>query len=73
MNDDGTMARVPDLTGSAERHGLKMITVADLISTGAARDASSSAWSRGDLPTDYGDFRRSPTASTLTGNRTSHW
>ena len=31
MNDDGTMARVPDLVQYCERHGLKMITVADLI------------------------------------------
>jgi 3,4-dihydroxy 2-butanone 4-phosphate synthase/GTP cyclohydrolase II len=31
MNDDGTMARVPDLIGYSERHGLLMITVADLI------------------------------------------
>ena len=31
MNDDGTMARVPDLERYCERHGLKMITVADLI------------------------------------------
>src|SRR5688572_11448593 len=31
MNPDGTMARVPDLVSYCERHGLKMITVADLI------------------------------------------
>jgi 3,4-dihydroxy 2-butanone 4-phosphate synthase/GTP cyclohydrolase II len=31
MNDDGTMARVPDLIGYCRRHGLKMTTVADLI------------------------------------------
>src|SRR5256714_7435768 len=31
MNDDGTMARVDDLAGYCERHGLKMVTVADLI------------------------------------------
>src|SRR4029453_9212206 len=31
MNDDGTMARVPDLTAFCERHELKMVTVADLI------------------------------------------
>jgi 3,4-dihydroxy 2-butanone 4-phosphate synthase/GTP cyclohydrolase II len=31
MNDDGTMARVPDLVEYCARHGLKMITVADLI------------------------------------------
>ena len=31
MNDDGTMARVPDLIDFCKQHGLKMITVADLI------------------------------------------
>jgi 3,4-dihydroxy 2-butanone 4-phosphate synthase/GTP cyclohydrolase II len=31
MNDDGTMARLPDLVGFAERHGLKIATIADLI------------------------------------------
>ena len=31
MNDDGTMARVDDLAGYCEQHGLKMVTVADLI------------------------------------------
>src|SRR5881394_1885118 len=31
MNDDGTMARVPDLVPYCERHGLKMVTVADLV------------------------------------------
>jgi 3,4-dihydroxy 2-butanone 4-phosphate synthase/GTP cyclohydrolase II len=31
MNDDGSMARVPDLTTYCERHGLKMVTIADLI------------------------------------------
>src|SRR5499427_7642367 len=31
MNDDGTMARVPDLVPYCERHGLRMITVSDLV------------------------------------------
>ncbi|ODR99103.1 3,4-dihydroxy-2-butanone 4-phosphate synthase [Methyloceanibacter methanicus] len=31
MNDDGTMARLPDLVGFAEHHGLKIATIADLI------------------------------------------
>src|SRR5262249_61762196 len=31
MNEDGTMARVPDLTAFCEKHGLRMVTVADLI------------------------------------------
>jgi hypothetical protein len=32
MNDDGSMARVPELTKFAKKHGLLMITIADLIS-----------------------------------------
>ena len=31
MNDDGTMARLPDLVAFAQRHGLKIGTIADLI------------------------------------------
>ena len=31
MNDDGTMARMPDLVAFAQRHGLKIGTIADLI------------------------------------------
>ena len=31
MNDDGTMARLPDLVAFAQRHGLKIATIADLI------------------------------------------
>ena len=46
MNDDGTMARVPDLIPYCERHGLKMITVADLIAYRRSTTSSSSAWSR---------------------------
>src|ERR671932_2231744 len=38
MNDDGTMARVPDLERYCARHGLKMITVADLIAYRRAHD-----------------------------------
>ena len=38
MNDDGTMARVPDLVGYCERHGLKMITVSDLIAYRSRHD-----------------------------------
>ena len=31
MNDDGSMARMPDLVGFARQHGLEIITIADLI------------------------------------------
>ena len=43
MNDDGTMARVPDLERYCERHGMKMITVADLIAYRRRHESSSSA------------------------------
>ncbi len=39
MNHDGTMARVPDLIGFCATHGLKMITVADLIQYRMTREA----------------------------------
>ena len=56
MNDDGTMARVPDLVRYCERHGLKMITVADLIAYRRRTTSWSSASSRPRLPTAFGEF-----------------
>ncbi len=57
MNEDGTMARVPELTKFARRHKLPMITIADLIqyrmkTEGLVRRVASAA-----LPTAHGDFR----------------
>jgi 3,4-dihydroxy 2-butanone 4-phosphate synthase/GTP cyclohydrolase II len=57
MNDDGTMARVPELTKFAKRHRLLMITIADLIqyrmkTEGLVRRVASAA-----LPTAHGAFR----------------
>ena len=42
MKEDGTMARLPDLIGFAERHGLKIGTIADLIAYRSAHEAWSS-------------------------------
>jgi 3,4-dihydroxy 2-butanone 4-phosphate synthase/GTP cyclohydrolase II len=56
MNDDGTMARVPDLARYCERHGLKMITVADLVSYRRRNDKLIERVVETSLPTDYGDF-----------------
>jgi 3,4-dihydroxy 2-butanone 4-phosphate synthase/GTP cyclohydrolase II len=57
LNDDGTMARVPDLEGYVERHGLRMITVADLIEYRRARDAALvERVVEARLPTDFGEF-----------------
>jgi 3,4-dihydroxy 2-butanone 4-phosphate synthase / GTP cyclohydrolase II len=56
MNDDGTMARVPDLERYCQRHGLKMITVADLISYRRRNDKLVERVVETSLPTDFGEF-----------------
>src|ERR671925_20045 len=56
MNDDGTMARVDDLVGYCERHGLKMITVADLIAYRRQHDKLIERVVEAALPTKFGDF-----------------
>jgi 3,4-dihydroxy 2-butanone 4-phosphate synthase / GTP cyclohydrolase II len=57
MNDDGTMARVSDLTTFCERHGLKMVTVADLIEHRRRREKLVERVVSVRLPTDYGEFQ----------------
>jgi 3,4-dihydroxy 2-butanone 4-phosphate synthase/GTP cyclohydrolase II len=57
MKDDGTMARVPDLARFCERHGMKMITVADLIEYRRRRDKLVQREVEVKLPTAYGDFK----------------
>jgi 3,4-dihydroxy 2-butanone 4-phosphate synthase/GTP cyclohydrolase II len=57
MNDDGTMARVPDLTEVARQHGLLMITVSDLISYRLRHETLVRRMAAPQLPTVYGDFR----------------
>jgi 3,4-dihydroxy 2-butanone 4-phosphate synthase / GTP cyclohydrolase II len=57
LNDDGTMARVPDLVDYTRRHGLKMITVADLIEYRRRRDAALvERVVEARLPTEHGEF-----------------
>src|SRR3954467_3963628 len=56
MNDDGTMARVPDLERYCERHGLKMITVADLIAYRRRHDQLVERVVSTRLPTAFGEF-----------------
>ena len=56
MNDDGTMARVPDLVEYCERHELKMITVADLIAYRRQHDKLIERVVETRLPTAFGDF-----------------
>ncbi len=57
MNDDGTMARVPELTKFARRHKLLMITVSDLIQYRMRTEALVRRVASASLPTEYGQFR----------------
>jgi 3,4-dihydroxy 2-butanone 4-phosphate synthase / GTP cyclohydrolase II len=56
MNDDGTMARVPDLVPYCERHGLRMITVADLIAYRRRTERLVERVVATKLPTAFGEF-----------------
>ena len=57
MNDDGTMARVPDLDSFASIHDLLMITVADLIAYRTRTETLVKCVASTNLPTEYGEFR----------------
>jgi len=57
MNDDGTMARVPHLTKFAKKHGLLMITIADLIQYRMRTERLVRRAASADLPTVHGAFR----------------
>src|SRR5467141_1600273 len=57
MNEDGTMARVPQLAKVAKRHGLLMITVADLIKYRMSTESLVKRVASAKMPTDYGDFK----------------
>jgi 3,4-dihydroxy 2-butanone 4-phosphate synthase / GTP cyclohydrolase II len=56
MNEDGTMARVPELAKFAKRHGLLMVTVADLISYRMRHESLVKRVASARLPTEYGEF-----------------
>jgi 3,4-dihydroxy 2-butanone 4-phosphate synthase/GTP cyclohydrolase II len=57
MNEDGTMARVPELTRFARKHGLPMITIADLIQYRMRNERLVRRAAVADLPTEHGAFR----------------
>ncbi len=56
MNDDGTMARLPELRRFAKRHRLKLCTIADLIQFRRSREKLVERVESIQMPTDYGDF-----------------
>ena len=57
MNDDGTMARMPELETFAEKHGLKIISVADLVRYRIEKETLVRRVLETELPTDFGLFK----------------
>ena len=56
MNEDGTMARMPDLLKFAEQWGLKIITIKDMIAYRLQKESLIEVGTEADLPTVYGHF-----------------
>ncbi len=67
MAEDGTMARVPDLIPYCERHGLKLVTVADLIEYRRRHEQLVERVTTVRLPTAYGEFSAVAFREKLTG------
>ena len=67
MNDDGTMARVSDLIPYCEEHGLKLVTVADLIEYRRRHEKLVERTTAVRLPTAYGEFTAVAFREKLTG------
>jgi 3,4-dihydroxy 2-butanone 4-phosphate synthase/GTP cyclohydrolase II len=65
MNDDGSMARVPHLKEFCAQHGLKMISVADLIRYRLQNERFVQRQSEGCLRTEFGSFKTIVYASTI--------
>jgi len=57
MNDDGTMSRLPELRVFAKEHGIKIISVADLVSYRMANEVLVHRAGEARVPTVYGEFR----------------
>ncbi len=57
VNDDGTMARMPDLVRFSQEHGLKLISIADLIEYRRHREVLVKRVAEAAIPTEWGEFR----------------
>ena len=60
MNDDGTMARMPELQQFAREHQMKIITIKDLIAYRLKKESLIEVGNRVDMPTSYGHFQLMP-------------
>jgi 3,4-dihydroxy 2-butanone 4-phosphate synthase/GTP cyclohydrolase II len=67
MNDDGTMARMPQLIEFAVKHGLKIVSVADLVRYRIEKESFVKNVVETELPTKYGVFRTFAFENTING------
>ncbi|GGQ87465.1 bifunctional 3,4-dihydroxy-2-butanone-4-phosphate synthase/GTP cyclohydrolase II [Kitasatospora griseola] len=67
VNDDGTMARLPELHAFARRHGLAIISIADLIAYRRRTELHVDRVAVTGLPTDHGDFTAVGYRGTIDG------
>lgn len=67
MNDDGTMARMPQLQEKAKEWGLHIISIADIIKYRLQRESSIEVGEEVSLPTIYGNFKLIPFRQTSNG------
>jgi len=67
MNDDGSMARLPDLIKLRKKFGIRIITIRDLIKYKLGRDSIIEAGEKVKLPTDRGEFEFIPFRQTSNG------
>ena len=78
MNEDGTMARMPQLMERAQEWGMKIITIKDLIAYRLKKEMTIEVGVEVDLPTIYGHFRLIPFRQTSNGQEhmaiiKGHW
>jgi 3,4-dihydroxy 2-butanone 4-phosphate synthase/GTP cyclohydrolase II len=69
VNEDGSMARLPELREFASAHGIPMITIADLISYRRHREQLVERIAEARIPTEFGEFRAVGYESTLDGTQ----
>ncbi len=67
MNEDGSMARLPQLLDFAKEHDLKVITIKDLISYRLKKETLIHVGPMVNMPTEYGDFKLIPFRQTSNG------
>jgi 3,4-dihydroxy 2-butanone 4-phosphate synthase / GTP cyclohydrolase II len=68
MNEDGTMSRLPQLEAFAEQHGLKMVSVAELVRYRIRKEMLVRPIVETDLPTVYGRFRAIAYENVINGD-----